>query len=602
MKRRRERLTFDFKSIKFKTWLYFMLLSFVVLGMLWVVQIVFFNTGYRAMKVSEIRRTGDKMAEILADRTSLPPNFQQIANDYAAANGVAVMIARRETDGNLFHVLGYAGTLGIADETENESDFINLLFPDGTADVLDRLDASDGSVCYSDTLGDAGEFIVYGARVSGAADMMYVFMLSPVRQSEAAVVVMMDQLLICTVICLFLSIILTYFVANHLSRPIVRFSQVASRLGQGDYSVRFEGNGFTEIDELADTLNYATEEMGKTESLRRDFLANVSHDLRTPLTMVKAYAEMIRDISGNNREKREEHAQVIIDEADRLAALVEDIQNLSKLQSGTVALEKSEFDLGALTRTVIERFGVMAERDRLRVPYGDRRRRDRHGRFQAHRAGAVQPHRQRRQLHRRGQDGHGARADRQKRQGAVRGDRHRQGHSGRRDSARVGQILPRQHDQAQRGGVRTGPVHREKHSAAARRRVRHLLGSGEGLDLLVPSVNGGYVKRPGFPVFFRLRHSLMNVRARRLFGALAHDRDAVGNAAVVAVEYALGRAVNFRVHRVIGGDEIAARLEVDARFVLVVAVREAVGVAVYGDLFGAAAVALVVNAAFESAF
>lgn len=360
--KRHERLTFDFKSIKFKTWLYFMLLSFVVLGMLWVVQIVFFNTGYRAMKVSEIQRTGDKMAERLADRTGLPPNFQQIANDYAAANGVAVMIAFRETDGTLFHVLGYAGALGIADETENESDFIQLLFPDGSAELLDKLDAAS-SVCYADTLGDAGEFIVYAARVADVSDTMYVFMLSPVRQSEAAVVVMMDQLLICTVICLFLSIILTYFVANHLSRPIVRFSQVASRLGQGDYSVRFEGNGFTEIDELADTLNYATDEMGKTEALRRDFLANVSHDLRTPLTMVKAYAEMIRDISGNNKEKREEHAQVIIDEADRLAALVEDIQNLSKLQSGTAELEKSAFDLGALARTVIERFGVMAERD-----------------------------------------------------------------------------------------------------------------------------------------------------------------------------------------------------------------------------------------------
>ena len=362
MKRRHERLTFDFKSIKFKTWLYFMLLSFVVLGMLWVVQIVFFNTGYRAMKVSEIRRTGDKMAERLADRTGLPPNFQQIANDYAAANGVAVMIAFRETDGTLFHVLGYAGALGIADETENESDFISLLFPDGSAEVLDKLGAAS-SVCYADTLGDAGEFIVYAARVEDVSDTMYVFMLSPVRQSEAAVVVMMDQLLICTVICLFLSIILTYFVANHLSRPIVRFSQVASRLGQGDYAVRFEGNGFTEIDELADTLNYATDEMGKTEALRRDFLANVSHDLRTPLTMVKAYAEMIRDISGSNKEKREAHAQVIIDEADRLAALVEDIQNLSKLQSGTAELEKSAFDLGALARTVIERFGVMAERD-----------------------------------------------------------------------------------------------------------------------------------------------------------------------------------------------------------------------------------------------
>ena len=65
--------------------------------------------------------------------------------------------------------------------------------------------------------------------------------------------------------------------------------------------------------------------------MRRDLMANISHDLRTPLTMVKAYAEMIRDLSGDDPEKRNEHLEIIIEESDRLAALVNDIMDLTKL-------------------------------------------------------------------------------------------------------------------------------------------------------------------------------------------------------------------------------------------------------------------------------
>lgn len=364
MRRRpREKLTFDFKSLKFKTWVYFLVLSLALLALLWTSEIFFFNIGYRSMRVSEIKRVGDRLVRDLTEAENGPPvGFQQQANNYSAANGLAVLIMQARSNENVFQILAYSGALGIADEEENETTFANLLFPEGPhSEVFKRLDRAGGdSVAYAAHLD--GEFIVYCARKTTGGNDLYVCMLSRVNRSDISSMVMMNQLLICTAICLVLSVIITYFIANHLSRPIVRFSQVASKLGQGDYSVRFEGNGFTEIDELADTLNYATEEMGKTESLRRDFLANVSHDLRTPLTMVKAYAEMIRDISGDNKEKRDEHAQVIIDEADRLAALVEDIQNLSKLQSGTAEIELSSFDLGALTRTVIERFGIMREK------------------------------------------------------------------------------------------------------------------------------------------------------------------------------------------------------------------------------------------------
>ena len=90
-------------------------------------------------------------------------------------------------------------------------------------------------------------------------------------------------------------------------------------------------------------------------------LANVSHDLKTPLTMIKAYAEMIRDISGEVKSKRDKHTNVIIEEADRLTLLVNDILNLSRLQSSVDILEKSTFNISELAENVLYRFENVVE-------------------------------------------------------------------------------------------------------------------------------------------------------------------------------------------------------------------------------------------------
>ena len=83
-------------------------------------------------------------------------------------------------------------------------------------------------------------------------------------------------------------------------------------------------------------------ELGKTEELEKDLLANVSHDLKTPLTMIKAYAEMVRDLTYNDKEKRNSNLNIIIEETDRLALLVNDILTLSKLQQSMDNLTLSE--------------------------------------------------------------------------------------------------------------------------------------------------------------------------------------------------------------------------------------------------------------------
>ena len=104
-------------------------------------------------------------------------------------------------------------------------------------------------------------------------------------------------------------------------------------MAKGNFDVRFEGKDYREAAELSDTLNATAAELGKNERLRRELIANVSHDLRTPLTMIIAYAEVMRDLPGENTP---ENVQVVIDEAGRLTNLVNDMLDISKLEAGVM--------------------------------------------------------------------------------------------------------------------------------------------------------------------------------------------------------------------------------------------------------------------------
>jgi signal transduction histidine kinase len=95
--------------------------------------------------------------------------------------------------------------------------------------------------------------------------------------------------------------------------------------------------------------------------MQKELIANVSHDFKTPLTMIKAYASMIMEISGDIPEKRNKHVQVIVDEADRLSSLVGDVLDLSKIRSGITAFEKRTFDVSAYLYEILSRFEYLKE-------------------------------------------------------------------------------------------------------------------------------------------------------------------------------------------------------------------------------------------------
>ena len=160
------------------------------------------------------------------------------------------------------------------------------------------------------------------------------------------------QFFVIAVIIIAMAVALAYYVSRKIARPIRTTNEQARQLALGNYDIHFDNHEYVEIHELNETLNYATRELKKVEDLRKELIANMSHDLRTPLTMISGYGEMMRDIPGENNA---ENVQVIIDEADRLTSLVNEILDVSKLQAGVQSLEITTFDIVAQVKQICDR-------------------------------------------------------------------------------------------------------------------------------------------------------------------------------------------------------------------------------------------------------
>lgn len=159
---------------------------------------------------------------------------------------------------------------------------------------------------------------------------------------DSTVKALRHELVLCSVITVIVSLLVSFFVAKRVSKPIEKINKTAKVLAGGKFDVEFDGTGYREIEELNDTLNHTASELGKVDELRRELVSNVSHDMRTPLTMIVGYSEVMRDIPGENNP---ENVQVIIDEANRLSGFVNSVLDLSKLQNGMETLESESFDM-----------------------------------------------------------------------------------------------------------------------------------------------------------------------------------------------------------------------------------------------------------------
>ena len=143
------------------------------------------------------------------------------------------------------------------------------------------------------------------------------------------------------------------------TKPLRQLSGAARQVAQGNYTVHVETNRADELGNLAKDFNHMADEVKHAAQMQRDLLANVSHDLRTPLTLIKGYAETVRDITGDDKVHRDEQMNIIVDETDRLTALVSSVMELSKVSSGAEKCARVHFDMGQLCDEVSERYDAV---------------------------------------------------------------------------------------------------------------------------------------------------------------------------------------------------------------------------------------------------
>lgn len=191
----------------------------------------------------------------------------------------------------------------------------------------------------------------------------YIFICNFLEPIGTTVTIFKRQFFFVGIIMMVMTVFMSMLFAYKISEPIIRINKSAKELPQGKFNAAISKRDYEEIKQLAGTLGSASKEIAKSDDLRRELMANISHDLRTPLTMIKAYAEMIRDISGDNPEKRERHLKVIIDETDRLSSLVTDILDLSKIQAGVTEMNPETFNFSERLSGVTSRFDIMKDKE-----------------------------------------------------------------------------------------------------------------------------------------------------------------------------------------------------------------------------------------------
>lgn len=168
------------------------------------------------------------------------------------------------------------------------------------------------------------------------------------------------QMVLLSVLLTILAVVLSVLLSARFTRPLTRMCAEAGKLSMGNYNVNFDGGNCRETEQLSAALNRAAYELSRLDKMQKDLIANISHDLRTPLTMISGYSEVIRDLPG---EATPENMQVIIDEAHRLTSLVNDMLEVSRYQSGTQILHPARFNFTECIRQTLDRYARLVQRD-----------------------------------------------------------------------------------------------------------------------------------------------------------------------------------------------------------------------------------------------
>lgn len=356
--------SFNKVGIKWRLFGYFVFFVAVILSLLWIFQTVLLDRFYKSIKFRSVETSAQAISRNI-DNEDLDSLVARIAQSSEVcisiySSGGELLSSADILPDCVIHKMPSENISRIYERTkENGGERIERFSREGFRN--DRYNS--GKFIGRVPPPDIGmlESIIYTRIVTAADGSERMIMLNTtISPVSATVETLRIQLIYITVILLILSLLIAFLISKRIAKPIIKINASAKELARGNYAVYFDEKGYREISELGSTLNFAAHELSTVENLRRELIANISHDLRTPLTLIAGYGEAMRDIPGENTP---ENVQIIIDEANHLSALVSDMLDLSKLQSGAGALKKERFCLTESVRSILKRYQKLIDQE-----------------------------------------------------------------------------------------------------------------------------------------------------------------------------------------------------------------------------------------------
>ena len=363
-------------GIKWKMFMILFAFVSVFVFAIWLFQIQMLHYFYQSAKFNELDRVANEVFDAMGDDNRIisivEANAEEYSNDvwvYRTENG------EFDAEQKIVYCDGTRESLGYFIEPNFTSLYEKALANKNKYVAMVPMHNFKGSYyefkIIADNTNEIGRYpyvsgnvrtlnVIYVSVMENQNESYVLFQRANISPLGTMISMLENQVMFTGVLLIIFVLIMAAIMAKLITKPIEQINKSAKSLALGKYDTEFSGRGYREIDELSDTLNFAAHELSKNDRLQKELISNVSHDLRTPLTMIKGYSEVMRDIPEENTP---ENVQVIIDETERLTDLVNDMLDLSKLQAGSRTPDMREFCLSEMLRSTMYRYEKLTMQD-----------------------------------------------------------------------------------------------------------------------------------------------------------------------------------------------------------------------------------------------
>lgn len=266
------------------------------------------------------------------------------------------------------------------DIKNNKQDHIYVQDPEFVIGLQDLQDKDEQYIIHIRQMeGRKSDFLTLTGKLKNG-EILWLGM--PVRAIEENASVANTFFLISGAVTTLLGAILAWILSKYFTKPIVRLNMIARKMAANDFSSEYTVDTQDEIGELGHNINSLSQQLGatihqlqkaneqlisdiaekdKTDAMRKQFISNVSHEFKTPLALIRGYAEGLKMNIATDEDSRDFYCEVISDEIEKMDGLVKDLLDLSRMESGYFNLDKTEFDLDVLVQHIADKYGIICD-------------------------------------------------------------------------------------------------------------------------------------------------------------------------------------------------------------------------------------------------